>query len=117
MVKELNKDKSSEWRMIKKLLVIFSIILIIGWSFNKLMFISTSTACGRITNIGSSRGSKGMNYTFEIDGKRYKNSVDFYDLKKEYKSLEMIRNLNCVEVEYSNIWPVYNRVIDGRVIK
>lgn len=110
------KTTKSNWRMGKRIFFGFIILIIVGFVTRSLMFVSSSTTCAIFTRTSSVQGFNELNYTFKVNEETYSGQIGLYHLKNKFKSLEEIHKLECVKLEYSNYWPVLNRIIDKRVL-
>ena len=86
--------------------------------FNKIVFIlGGKTACGQIQEKrDSTYGSKVFSYEFYIDDIKYEGIVSPADVV-DSMSIEELRKLNCIKIEYWESFPSRNSVIDKRILR
>lgn len=93
----------------------FFSILIIASIFNNLVFLSTNKGCGIFIKTGTSRYVEYIHYSYIVDGKEYTGSVPKKQLKNSL-TLDDLKGINCIEIEYSSFFYSYSRVTDTLVI-
>ena len=104
-------------RLTKQIIYIvigFILLITIAVSFNGLMFLNTRKTCATFYKIGTSRYVDYYHYSYFINGKKYDGSLTRKELK--IKSLDSLKKIKCVEIEYSTYINSYSRVIDQRVV-
>ena len=80
------------------------------------MFLNSKFACAKIIEeIPQAKGGYSAGYVFEVDGKKVKGNVPYSSLKSI--SLDSLKKIECVKIEYSNYSTFFNRVIDNRILK
>lgn len=91
------------------------IIPFICWFiFLKVIYINSETTCAQFFDEESVRGAKYMNFKYLVEDKEYNQAVSFMFLKN--KSLEDMKKVECVTIEYSVWLPAFSRVIDKRIV-
>jgi hypothetical protein len=99
----------------KLILTIVLISLSIYVALNYVVYIKSSTACAKFTNQGQIKGANYLLYEFKIANKKYtgnESASKIIDI-----SVDSLKKIKCVKVEYSNLIPFFNRVVDKRVLK
>lgn len=102
----------------KSLLVViglFVLVLLVAYTYEYLMYLNTSIACGKFYKRTEVKGSKYIHYRVTIDNKVRYGSTWVGDLR--VKDLDSLKNFNCIQIEYSNYSNFFNRVIDKRILK
>jgi len=82
--------------------------------FLNVIYIKSDTTCAKFFKEGNTRGQKSLHYKYVVDDKKYTYSVSFLYLKN--KSLEDMKKVECVTIEYSVWFPTFSRVIDKRIV-
>ena len=82
--------------------------------FLNVIYINSETTCAKFFKEGNTRGTKYMHYSYTVESKKYTHLVDFMVLKN--KSLEDMKKVECVTIEYSVWFPTFSRVIDKRIV-
>jgi hypothetical protein len=103
-------------KAILKLMVILTIIILMLFTVKQILYSNSSTVCGVI--YGRHKGSRGgwyIDYKFEINNKKYLRSQDSWDCKDV--SIEIMKKMNCIKIEYSNFWNGYSKIIDRRIVE
>ncbi len=92
------------------------VIPVICWFiFLNIIYLNSKTTCAKFTKEGNTRGTIYIHYLYEVEGEEYIHLIDLMFLK--VKSLEELKRVECVEIEYSVWFPNFSRVTDKRVIK
>lgn len=94
-------------------LFFIGIFTVIG-IFNELMFYKTSRTCGVFYKVGTSSYIDYYHYKYSVNGDEYFGSINKKSLK--IKSLDSLKQITCVEIEYSKYLNSYSIVSDIRVI-
>ena len=97
------------------LIIVFVAIIIIGLMVDKIAYTNTTSTCAKITKRAYATGGVSVIYTFEIDGKKIK-SGSSNSLLKDI-SIDSLKNIECVKIEYSNYSTFFNRITDKRILK
>jgi hypothetical protein len=105
-------ENKKTWRNLTILMVCLFLLLI---SINKLAYISSSSACGTFFRLGETRGAKYLHYEFFIDNVKHEGSISRIDLR--IKSLDSLKKIDCIQIEYSNFSTYFNLVVDKRILK
>lgn len=103
------------FKSITILLIIFLTIILITLLLETMAFSSASVTCARFTRQASSKGAWYSNYIFEIEGKIVEGSISNEDLKDI--SFDSLKSIECIKIEYSNYYPICNRIVDKRILK
>ncbi len=99
----------------KGIFITLLVIFLIYVSLNHLVYINSSVACAKFTGQGQTKGANYLLYEFEVNSKKYRgNESSSKIIDQSFDSLEKI---NCIKVEYSNVTPFFNRIIDRQVLK
>jgi hypothetical protein len=93
----------------------FFLILLTLYSFEKLMYLDSNIACAKFIYQSESRGVKYVHYTVNINEEVHDGSLSMAQLK--IKSMDKLKKIDCLKVEYSNYSSFFNRVVDKRVLK
>jgi hypothetical protein len=89
---------------------------ITGWIlFVEAMYIDKNIVCAKFYGQSKVKGTMYMDYHYKFKNKRYSHSVARSTMNIKY--LEELREIDCIEIEYSNWIPSFSRVIDKRVVK
>lgn len=94
---------------------VFAVIILVGILAEKIAYTSTKITCGKIVRQSSIRGAYSVYYTFEVDGISKEGGVGTSFLKN--LSLDSLKKIECVKIEYSNFSTYFNRVVDERILK
>lgn len=89
-------------------------VLIVISIFNELMFVKTSRTCGVFYKVGTSSYIDYFHYKYSVNGREYFGSINKKSLK--IKSLDSLKKITCVEIEYSKYLNSYSIVSDTKVI-
>jgi hypothetical protein len=81
---------------------------------NYLVYIGSQIECGQVDRIGISKGARYVVLEFEIDNKKYTCSQTNSDFKPF--DIDSLKKIECVKIEYSTFLPVFNRVVDERIL-
>jgi hypothetical protein len=95
-------------------ILVFFVVIFISSLFKLLMFSNTTKVCGKVTSKFIIRGVTDVKFEFMIKNKYYSGSQEYSDLKSDI-TFDTLKLLDCVEIEYSNYWHVYNRIVDNRL--
>lgn len=87
------------------------LVFMVKW----LIYIDSKTTCGNYYSEGKNRGAEGFVYHYSVDGVDYKAATAAMSMK--IQSLEELKKIKCIEVEYSVWFPSVSRVVDERIIK
>lgn len=90
-------------------ITLLSIIILL-----KILKHNTNTVCSRFLRIGSVRGVKTIVFKYNVNGENYISSIPFIDCK--IREINKIKQLNCVKIEYSKIFPSIGKCIDSRLL-
>lgn len=91
------------------------IIPFICWFiFLKVIYINSGITCAQFFKEGNTRRQKSLHYEYVVKDKEYTHLVSFMFLKN--KSLEDMKKVECVTIEYSVWFPAFSRVIDKRIV-
>lgn len=93
------------------MIIAIILVFIIKW----LLYVNSGTTCGNYYSEGKNRGSTLFVYHYKVNGVDYRTSTDLITMK--IQSLEELKKIKCVEVEYSVWFPSVSRVVDERIIK
>lgn len=108
-VKKLTKRqwiKSIAW-LVGGIILIF----VIKW----LLYVDSKKTCGNYYREGNMRGAKLFVYHYNVNGVDYRSPTTSMSLK--IKTLDSLKQIKCVEIEYSKWFPSISRMIDKRVLK
>jgi hypothetical protein len=104
-------------KFIKKYKVYFIIVLIIVCYYffvTKIVYINSHTTCGKAIRYGETKGAIYTIFSFTVNKKSYsctQSSTFFKDLP-----LDTLKKIDCIKIEYSTFLPVFNRVVDERIL-
>lgn len=107
---KLKKNKS-----VFVVITLFALVLLVAYTYEYLMYLDTSIACGKFYKKTQVKGSTYIHYRVTIQNKERYGSTWVGDLK--IKDLDSLMKYNCIQIEYSNYSNFFNRVIDKRIIK
>ena len=90
-------------------------LLIVASSFNEIVLLNTTKTCGTFYKVGTSRYVDYYYYKYNVDGELYTGSIP----KKQLKIivLDELKELECVEIEYSNYLHSRSKVTDDKVLR
>lgn len=94
---------------------LFILVLLGAYSYEYIMYLNTSVACGKFYKESEVKGSTYIHYQVKILNKKRYGSTWVGDLK--IKNLDSLIELDCIKIEYSNYNTFFNRVVDKRVLK
>jgi hypothetical protein len=95
--------------------VVFLLIISIGLLIEQMAYTSSKIGCAKITRKSAIRGAWSVHYEFEVDGEIMEGGIETGFLKKI--SLDSLKKIECIKIEYSNYSTFFNRVIDKRILK
>lgn len=73
--------------------------------------------CGRIIElISSSRRHYYFRSSFKINNRSYENDIACIEIKDEF-SLDSLKKIQCIKIEYSLFNEATNRIVDERILK
>lgn len=98
--------KSIVWLVVAIMLVFF-----IKW----LLYVDSGTTCGNYYKEGKNRGAVGFVYHYNINGMDYTSATVSMQLK--VNTLDSLKKIKCVEIEYSKWFPSISRMVDKRILK
>ncbi len=102
------KQKNFIWIAVSVL-----VFIILFFLDDLLMSLSTEKTCAQVVGIHSIRNMEYIEYEYTVNNNviRTDQSVLFVGLM----NLNSLKKIECIEIEYSTIWPTHNRIIDKRV--
>ena len=103
-------------KVLKLVMAIFIGCLVFG-SWHDIAFMKTKQTCGEITE--ATRGVRNhcyLKYSFKISSKTYYREMPCNEIKSEL-TLDSLKKIKCIKVEYSLIDKSYTRIIDDRILK
>jgi hypothetical protein len=104
-------------KLIKKYKLYFIVILFIVSYYifvTKIVYINSQTTCGKAIRYGETKGAIYTIFSFTVNKKTYsctQSSTFFIDLP-----LDTLKKIDCVKIEYSTFLPIFNKVIDERIL-
>ena len=90
--------------------IVTFVFLIIG--FDLFIYSSVSIRCAKFDNVSRVKGSKKLNYIFVQDNKIVSGRMDITTLSND--EIEKLKKSNCIEVEVSNYWSFFNKVVEEK---
>ena len=97
-----------QFRFVFLLILIFLVIYVVYFS-------TTEKTCCKIVGVSSIRGGGVILYDYEINHRKHKGSMTVGYFKDEI-SLDSLKKIDCVEMEYSKYLPFLNRITDKRIL-
>lgn len=85
--------------------------------WKEIAFMNSSQTCGRIIEqISGSRKHCYFKYSFNINDKSYEDVIACIEVKNEF-SLDSLKKIQCIKIEYSLFNEATNRIVDERILK
>ncbi len=86
---------------------------IILYFIDDIIMISTEKTCAKITGYHKIKNSTYFDYEYLVDGEivQANKSILFFKVT----DFDSLKAMDCIEIEYSKVWNVLNRIIDERV--
>ncbi|MNU55783.1 hypothetical protein D3C71_448660 [compost metagenome] len=97
--------------------LIFAILVIsfFGVVFYEVAYFKSTFVCGKIIGTSKMRGVNFLHYSFSIDERSYFSSIAQYDLKNGI-TIDSLKKVDCIQIEYSFISVAINRFTDKRFL-
>lgn len=99
-----------------KFILIFLFSFITLYLFlNFAVYINSGVTCAKIIGQSESKGASILKYKFILNGDIVygsENSSKFVDF-----SMDSLKKIDCIKVEYSKFWVLFNRIVDKKVLK
>ena len=95
--------------------IVFFGLMLVAETYTYFFFTKTSKTCATIYKIGTSRWIDYFHYTYVIEGKKYDGSIEVGEIKNI--SLDSLKKIECIKIEYSNYVNSFSRVIDQSILK
>lgn len=92
----------------------FMMLFCLASVFKYLMFTNTNTTCAIFYDVGTSRYVHYYYYTYFIEGEKFEGSLPVKQIR--IKSLNDLKKMGCVKIEYSNYINAYSQVIDTNIL-
>ena len=111
-----NKVMSRNKQILMLVIFLFS-LLILAKIINLTFYNNSSIITGKI--IGQQRATKGgytIVYEFKVKGREVKGTI-FTSFIKENLTLDSLKNIPNIKIEYSKYSTNFNRIIDKRILK
>ena len=99
----------------KNVVIIITAIVVIGIVFNTVVYFHSDIACGKVIGQGQTKGANYIRYKFQIGNQTVygsESSSVFVDL-----SLDSLKKMDCVKIQYSQFIFDFNRIVDLRILK
>ncbi len=101
-------------------MLVFILIVLACFGYGlwkEIAFMHSSQTCGRITEkIRAARGHCYFKYSFKVNDRSYENDISCMEIKNEF-SLDSLKKIQCVKIEYSLFNEATNRIVDERILK
>lgn len=94
--------------------VIFGLALVM-LTLRFVMFSKSSVTCAKITRITRDRSGASIRYFFDVNNRTYLSGLSTISTKNI--SIDSLKKIDCIQLEYSNYSPFWNRIIDKRILK
>lgn len=111
-------EMTSNNRKIKKqilwIIIGFPLFLFLFSFVIQFFYTKSNITCGTFYKKGTSRYIDYYHYYFYADGEKCTGSISEGDL--ELVSLDSLKKMECIEIEYSLYNTIYSRVVDTRII-
>lgn len=78
-------------------------------------FIYSQQVCCSFSYEWETRGAKRLHYTYKVNKFKYSGDVSIRELK--IRDIESLKKIKCIQVEYSEMFPSFSRIVDKRVLK
>lgn len=112
----MNKLRIENRKALKLVLIIFIICLFFG-AYYEIAFMKTKQTCGEITDrISGAKNHCYFKYSFKLNNKIYYSEVPCIEINGEL-SLESLKKIKCIKIEYSTLDKSYNRIVDARILR
>lgn len=103
----------------KKGIIIFLIGMIVICTalllYEKFMYMNSKVTCGEIVKQEQqARGGYSIYYNFYVDDVKYSGSIESSALVDI--SLDSLKQIECIQIEYSLYSKFFNRIIDSRIL-
>jgi hypothetical protein len=95
---------------------IYAGIILILFLFFKIAFIKSNTVCGKIIGESTTRGATHYKYKFYVNEKVYF-ATHPYPYFKDNLTLDSLKKIDCIQIEYSSFSPNISKLVDKRVLK
>jgi len=102
-------------KQLNRLLVIVISLIVLFLVVYNLSFLKSRTICGKIIGEHEIKGAKYIRYRFIIDNDTSEGSLSVLDVKRI--SLDSLKKIECVQIQYSEFSSFFNRVVDKRILK
>lgn len=115
----MQKNSSISKLRRKWVILISSLIGLVSFLYlsNFIFYSNSSCACAQITKeTAQAKGGYSTRYIFTVDEKTIEGKVSNSYLKRNI-SLDSLKKIKCIKIEYSNYSTYFNRVIDKRILK
>lgn len=83
--------------------------------FVEVLYIKKEITCATFYDESAVKGTSYLEYKYQVNSEMYYHSVAKSELT--IKSIDELKQIKCVEIEYSVWFPSFSRVTDKRVIK
>jgi hypothetical protein len=107
-------EKASYKQVIWVLIIFFGLILI-AKLYTYYFFTNTTKTCATIYKVGADRTIESYHYSYSAHGIIHDRSIETGYIKNI--SLDSLKKIECVKIEYSNYVNSFSRVIDQSLLK
>lgn len=98
-----------------KIFIIIVLVIISYYFFvTKIVYINSQVTCGKAIRYGETKGAVYTIFSFKVNNKKYsctQSNTFFIDVP-----LDSLKKIECVKIEYSTFLPIFNKVVDERLL-
>ena len=100
---------------VNKFIFLILILFLSGAAFFEIAYLKSYFACAKIIDVSKVKGINYLNFCFVVNGKKHFSSVARYEINPNI-STDSLKNVQCLQIEYSFISETINRVSDKRYL-
>jgi hypothetical protein len=107
--------KKNSYKQVFWVLIIFFGLILIAKIYTYFFFTSTSKTCATIYKVGRNRTVASYHYSYYVNGIIHDGSIETGYIKNI--SLDSLKKIDCIKIEYSNYVYSFSRIIDQSLLK
>ncbi len=107
-------EKASYKHVIWALIIFFGLLLT-AKIYTYFFFTNTTKTCAAIYKVGTNRTVESYHYSYNAKGIKHDGSIETGYIKNI--SLDSLKKIKCIKIEYSNYVNSFSRIIDQSLLK